>query len=91
MKKTPFLLLLVLFLTGCSTLDYRPGVQKLPEKWFDEQPRGKGEVRVINVTESHTEDILEGYIAAISDRKDWGDDICKMTEETLVSLGYSSR
>lgn len=75
---------------GCTTLDYRPGVHPLPNKWFDEQPRGQGEVIVINATESETGDILEdpGH-AVISDKKDWGDDISKMTQDALQSLGYS--
>jgi len=89
MKKTALLLLLVFLLSGCSTLDYRPGVKDLPQKWFDEQPRAQGQVSVINVTKSHSEDILEGPTAVISDRKDWGDDICKMTENALESLGYT--
>ena len=68
MKKTALSLLLVFLALGCSTMGYRPGVADLPQKWFDEQPRGQGEVTVKNVTESHTEDILEGPTAVLSDR-----------------------
>jgi len=90
MKKTSLLLLMICLMFGCTTLDYRPGVHPLPEKWFNEHPHGQGELAIINVTESETGDILEdpGH-AVISDKRDWGDDICEMTEDAFRSLGYS--